>query len=59
MDWSVDVHGICIDYEVLNNNNEIIYKSGALFLPGVASSFGWDREETLKQLIRKVLPTYH
>ena len=46
-DWEVGKHGIEIDFEA----NGCEY--GGTFLPEVAAEQNWDREETLKYLIRK------
>ena len=46
-DWEVGKHGIIIKA----NHNQKHY-SGT-FLPEVASEQGWDKQETLKHLIRK------
>lgn len=43
MDWEVGKHGIDIDIDGFS----------ATFLPEVATEQGWDKEETLKNLLRK------
>ncbi|GKT28169.1 AMMECR1 like protein, partial [Aduncisulcus paluster] len=43
-DWTVGTHGIII---------KLINGQSAVFLPEVASEQGWDKETTLKHLIRK------
>jgi len=52
-DWEVGIHGIMIDYYICNKQGKETFEGHAIFLPHVASSNKWDKEETLKQLIRK------
>jgi uncharacterized protein (TIGR00296 family) len=47
-DWEVGVHGIRINF-----NNDMGQNFCSTFLPEVAQEWNWDREETLKQLVRK------
>jgi len=47
-DWEVGTHGIQIEFEDSKGSSY-----HATFLPEVASEQGWDKEETLKHLVRK------
>lgn len=58
LDWEVGVHGIDIDFEVLDSHSNVIFRGGAIFLPSVAPQFGWDQEKTIIQLIKKVNNIY-
>jgi AMME syndrome candidate gene 1 protein len=46
-DWVVGVHGIRIEFEYKRKRHS------STFLPDVASSQGWDHQETLRHLVRK------
>lgn len=47
LDWEIGKHGIQIFFTV--NGNEY----DATFLPSVAKEWGWTKEETIKELVRK------
>eukprot|EP01120_Amphizonella_sp_Union-15-10_P015810 TRINITY_DN81_c0_g1_i2.p1 TRINITY_DN81_c0_g1~~TRINITY_DN81_c0_g1_i2.p1 ORF type:complete len:145 (+),score=14.76 TRINITY_DN81_c0_g1_i2:416-850(+) len=53
LDWEIGIHGVMIDYYIYNSKGQEIFDGHAIFLPHVASSNNWKKDETIRQLIRK------
>mmetsp|Transcript_15183 Transcript_15183/g.16882 ORF Transcript_15183/g.16882 Transcript_15183/m.16882 type:complete len:191 (+) Transcript_15183:129-701(+) len=53
-DWEVGVHGILIDIRVIDQKTKrTTFESGAIYLPSVAVEQGWNKQQTVKSLVRK------